>query len=748
MPLGNPEYRWFTRRVLMNRAFRSSLFLPALGVSLLPLAAQEKPRFEFQIYSRDPESEFSLDNRTGVAAGTGGVIIVSNDAVLSADKVQFVRDADQLDSGEVIAEGKVRIQRGEQIWIGDSIRYNFVTGQIQAATFKTGQPPFFVAGVSLDANVETGLYTGYGITLTTDDYEVPAQKVRATSIGIMEEEYAEVYSATLKVGEIPFFWLPYMKRSLSDNPSYLSFFPGYRNRYGAFLLGSYNWFHNEDLAAALRLDYRTKRGIGTGLDLEYDLGRAGKGDFSYYWTHDDEPGLDSQGVEIDSARQRFRLFHEARLDPTFTARALARYQSDEYIVRDFFENEYRENVQPGSYLELHKAWRNFSLNALAQPQLNSFQETVERLPDVKFSAHRQQLGALPLFYESETDAGWFRRQFANDAQPDYSAFRGDTYHQVVWPNMFFGWLNFMPRAGGRYTYYSEADGPGATTIEQARGVFNTGAELTAKASRLWTGAESRFWDVKGLRHIIQPAINYVYVPEPGVRPPELPQFDYELDSIRLLPVEFPDYNAIDSIDARNTLRLGLFNKLQTKREGQLANLLQWNAYTDWRLDKEPGQQTFSDLFSEFDLAPRDWLLLTSEVRLDVHSPDLLEANHYLTFTPESNWSWSIGHRFMRDDPARLIEGNDLLINRLYFKLNENWGFSTYQYYDLEAAHLPEHTYSIYRDFRSWTGALSFRFRDDEQSGDDFTVAFVFSLKAAPTMGVGDDRLNSTRLFGN
>ena len=737
-----------TGRALMNPLLRSSLFLPALGTSLLSLAAAEKPPFEFQIFSATADSELVSDQKTGRVTASRGVIVVSSDAVLTADKVTFVRDANDQDSGEVIAEGKVRIQRGERIWIGESIRYNFVTGHIAADSFRTGQPPFFVAGVSLDANTETKIYTGYGITLTTDDYELPAQKIRASSVGIVEKEYVEVYSPTLKVGGVPFFWLPYMKRSLDENPSFVSIFPGYRNRYGAFALGSYNWFHGDDLQAAVRLDYRTKRGLGTGTDFTYDIGRLGKGDFSYYWTYDHEAGLDASGEVIDPARQRFRLFHEAQLDPTFTARAMVRFQNDQYIVRDFFEEEYRENVQPGSYLELHKAWRNYSLNALAQPQLNGFQETIERLPDVKFNAHRQQLWNLPLYYESESDVGWFQRKYSDNVQPDYSAFRGDSYHQVVWPNMFFGWLNVMPRAGGRFTYYSEAEGAGATTTEQTRGVFNTGVEVNLKASRLWQNVENTFWDVKGLRHIIQPAVNYVYVPEPSVRPPELPQFDYELDSIRLLPVEFPDYNAIDSIDARNTLRLGLFNKLQTKRQDRLANLVQWNAYTDWRLDKEPGQQTFSDVFSELDFAPRDWLLLTSEVRLDVEEPDLVEANHYLTLTPLSNWSWSLGHRFMLDDPARATEGNNLLINRIYYKLNENWGFSTYQYYDLEASRLQEHTYSIYRDLRSWTGALSFRFREDEQNGEDFTVAFVFSLKAVPKMKAGDDRLNSTRLFGN
>jgi len=43
-------------------------------------------------------------------------------------------------------------------------------------------------------------------------------------------------------------------------------------------------------------------------------------------------------------------------------------QSDEYIVRDFFEREYRENVQPQSFLEFDRFWSNLSLNFLTQGQ--------------------------------------------------------------------------------------------------------------------------------------------------------------------------------------------------------------------------------------------------------------------------------------------------------------------------------------------------------------------------------------------
>ena len=95
-----------------------------------------------------------------------------------------------------------------------------------------------------------------------------------------------------------------------------------------------------------------------------------------------------------------------------------------------------------------------------------------------------------------------------------------------------------------------------------------------------------------LRHIVEPSVNYVFVPTPNYRPDQLPQFDREIPSLRLLPIEYPDYNAIDAIDSQNVLRLTLRNKLQTRREDGIQNLVNWALYTDWRLDPRPGEINF------------------------------------------------------------------------------------------------------------------------------------------------------------
>src|SRR6185369_15360737 len=164
------------------------------------------------------------------------------------------------------------------------------------------------------------------------------------------------------------------------------------------------------------------------------------------------------------------------------------------------------------------------------PRVNDFLETVERLPEVRLTGFRQQIGSSPLFYESESSAGYYRRLFAETNGPpvglNYAAARADTYHQVLLPETFFGWLNVTTRVGGRLTYYSEASGPGATTEELYRGVFNTGAEVSFKASRVWPGIQNKFFDVDGIRHIIEPSVNYVYVPTPNYHGTnDIPQFD-------------------------------------------------------------------------------------------------------------------------------------------------------------------------------------------------------------------------------
>ena len=739
--------------------------------SIFPLIslAQEQPSWEMwalnQIIPGAPTG--SVDFAGDTVTGTNGVCVKYGGAVLMADTVSVNRQ-----TGETVANGNVRIESGSQIWVGEHIRYNFKTHQMQSEEFRTGRAPVFAQGGQLQGDTTNKIYHARHAFVTTDDVSDPAVLVRSSHIKIVPGKYVEMWNAVLYVDGVPAFYFPYYRRNLNERFNNFNFTPGDRTAYGPFLLNTYTMYLNDAVDGKIHLDYREKRGLGVGPDLNLHLGQWGEAAFRYYYLHDEDPNYSVSSSSnsfgnlgtIPADRQRFSLGYQATPFTNLNVKALVNYQSDPLVLHDFFEGEYRNNPQPNTFVEVNKYWDNWSLDVEATPRVNDFFDQVERLPEVKLTGFRQQVLGTPFYYESESSAGWYQRFFAatnnnlfsaTNSPPPYSAARADTFHQLLLPWTFFGWLNVTPNAGGRFTWYSQENGPGAINNETERAVFNTGIETSFKVSQLWAGATNSLLDVDGLRHIIEPSAGYVYVPRPTALPSQLPQFDSASPSLLLLPIQFPDYNNIDSIDSENVIRFGLRNLLQTKREGQLDNLLDWNMALDWRLAPgrnqtnldEPFSQpgTFSDLYSSLTFKPRSWIALDSQLRYDINGGNLNLAFHQLTLTPGERWSWGIGHWYLHN--GFMGSGENLITSTVFYRLNDNWGLRMMHNYNFENSRLQEQNYTIYRDLRCWTGALTFRIVDNGYGPTDYTVAFTFSLKAAPKTHVGGDAIHPYQLVG-
>jgi hypothetical protein len=140
------------------------------------------------------------------------------------------------------------------------------------------------------------------------------------------------------------------------------------------------------------------------------------------------------------------------------------------------------------------------------------------------------------------------------------------------------------------------------------------------------------------------------------------------------------------------------------------------------------------------------------LRYQINGGTVRLALDSLTLAPNDIWSWSLGHYYIRDDfstsPTALGQGNSLFLSSLYYRLNENWGLRATHHFEVTDGRMEEQTYSVYRDFRSWTAALSFRYRDNRTGSDDYTVAFTFSLKAHPRYGLGTDTARSYSMLGS
>jgi LPS-assembly protein len=714
----------------------------ALCVLALPgtLWAQERPGWELEALNEQGWVEFNV--QTGLGYGTNGVLVRYGSAFLTADQVSVNQQ-----SGEAVADGDVHIQSEDQLWAGEHIRYNFKSRQMEAQQFRTGRTPVFAEGEGLRGDYTNRVYTATNSFITTDDVADPVIKVRAKYIKIIPGDKIVAHSATLYIGGVPVFYWPYYSRNIGPRANNFNFLPGYRSSWGPFLLSSYQFYMGEALDGTMRVDYREKRGVGLGPNLNYHLGRYGDGTFRYYYMYDQDPGAGGGDPNINPNRQRVDFSYQADPATNLNVKAVVRYQTDTNIVREFFEGEYHLDPQPNTFFEINRFWQNFSVDTYVQPQVNNFLETQEKLPDVRLNGQRQQLWETPVYYESVSSAGYYRHAYGKTNGVydglDYEAPRVDTYQKLLLPYTFFDWLNVTPRVGGRYTYYGATTGPGASTDDESRWVFDTGAEVSAKASRLWPDAENKLFEVDGLRHIVEPSVNYAFVPNPNIYGTNLvPQFDYQLPSLRLLPITMPDYNSIDSIQGENVFRFGLHNKLQTKREGQVATFVDWNIYTDWYLHPNTNQTTFSDFYSDLVIKPRSWLTLESLTRYDIVDNDWRMSLTTVSIQPNNTWTWTVGQFYLRQDlsgsPTALGPGNNEFISNLLLRLNENWGFRAAQVFDARTGAMQDQFYTVYRDMRSWTGALTLRKRTNTGTPNDLTVAFTFSFKASPRYGRPSD----------
>jgi len=685
---------------------------------------------------------------------TNGVMASNRNYVISANAA-IVSNL----TGEVLAEGDVSVLDHGRLWRSDSAVYNFNTGEVRSGPFKTTQMPFNLSGAAMAGNATNQIYATSDTVVTTDDYARPIYRIHARSIIIVSGKYLEAHDAVLYLGSVPVFYWPYYHRNVESHPENFSFVPGYRSTYGAFLLGAFNWYGNSNLDGSIHLDERSRRGLGTGPDLQFHPGDYGEAAFRYYYIHDHDSQADGLPVpHLGPSRQRMSFEYTNGPSTNFSAKIIAHYQSDPLIIRDFFESEYTADVEPASFAEVNQLWPNFTLDAMAQPRLVDFFETVERLPDIKFTGLLQQVGATPIYYQSESSVGYFRRDFSDTNLPaatNYSATRADTVQQFTLPESFFGWLHVTPRVGGRLTYYSAVDVVTTPTNAQTRGVFNTGVDFSLKASRLYRDADSALLDMHELRHILEPDINYAYVPAPSRAPSQLPQFDSEMPSLRLLPMEYPDYNSIDSIDKQNFLRFTLRNILQTKRRTGVEEMLNWAVYADWNLT--PGtNHTVSDLYSDLAFRPRTWLTLGSSARYDLPDHRWRDTISSLKITPNSTWSVALSYRYLMNNdpeflttPGQTLAGHNLVGISLRYRLNENWGIHIAESYEAQNGSLQEQDYVLYRDLRSWTGALNFRVTQGAGQPADFSVFLTLSLKAFPRYPLGydsDTSPNSARAF--
>lgn len=531
------------------------------------------------------------------------VEFMADNLVIFFEKDQFAIDqagetGNQIGSGKphsIYFMGNIVMTEGERTIRADEIYYDFaneralvVNASMRVFDEKRGFP-IYVRADQL-GRVSEHIFEAQNVQLTTSEFHFPQTSLNASKMVLIKDTAVEGYTqdaedvgdryegrlhdVNAKYGDFSFFKWEKMTTNFKRPDMPISKIRvGNDSEYGtsvetrwhlARLLGLKDppW-----LESRLAADYFSKRGVGGGLEAEYETDEA-KGSLIAYIMNDrgeDDLGRVSDRRNLDSdedIRGRFSFRHRQYLPEDWQLTTEFSYISDRNFLEWMYRDEFNTDKGQETLIYLKKLRDNWAFSILGKVRINDYETMTEELPSLEYHLKGQSFWDHQLTWYSDSQVARFRERLDEDASDadwtgdDFYMF-GYTRNEVDMPLMW-DTVKLVPFVAGSYGY---EDGQGfavdldGNDTDREDQVFL--GEIGLRASTMFWKEDphvrSRLWDLNGIRHIVTPYAEAVV---------------YEASD--------------DAADMRDTVTLGLSQRWQTHR-GSEENMRS----LDWiRLDVE------------------------------------------------------------------------------------------------------------------------------------------------------------------
>ena len=698
---------------------------------------------------------------TGETTYEGGLATARDNVVIHIGNTDIYADYAQYNptTHDVELRGHVRIYRDTSLYIAENGIYNTETKKIRALNARTESEPYFLTGGHVTSISENGYLIKDG-TFTTHDSPKNDFHLHAKTIRVYEDDRVIFQYVTAYVGKVPVFWWPYLYQSLNDAFSF-TVSPAYLSSWGPSLLTQVTFPITDDIKGRFRLDYRGRRGVGVGFDSVIDYFNDSQARLKTYYLQDQNPNLNETNLprkDVPTGRYRVSLADTTNFTDDIYGITNLTKLSDQFVMEDFFQGEFRIDPVPDNVIAVAKTDPFYTLTAIERFQANEFFTTTERQPEVVLDIKRHGLFGGPIFYEGETGFANLRLQFPQDSGfENYGTYRFDTFHQLTYPNTYFGWLSIVPRVGYRGTYYGKTFDLESTTFippsnplvpnfilppptmanpvkfdgDTFRSVFDTGAEASFKISRTWESVQSRAVGLDGLMHVIQPFTDFSYVKEDGPNPTSILGFDRFQPSTQPRALDFPQFTTIDSIAYWSVWRVGVRNRLETRRDDRTITWFELDSFVDVQFQNPYQPTDYSNLVNNIRFTPLPWMSLSINSQVPAFAKGFTEVDTVANVQPLANLQLTVAHRYLNGNP--FFQDSSLFVVGGYYRIDDNWGIAVQEQYEGATGLLEQQRYSIYRDLSSWVASFGGIIRDNNGS-KEYGILFTITLKAFPKFG--------------
>ncbi len=589
---------------------------------------------------------------------------------------------------------------------------------------------------------------------TNCPHGIPHYEFRARRIQFVQQPdrlFASAWNIRLVAGERQraLFWLPFLGMTLYEQTYLLrSISLGrtsglgttLKTRWGPSDLGiASGWMDDWTVSA----DYYSRRGTGIGTDIEYSFGKKGqvqqKGYAGAYYIHD-RADLDAFGRAVPrSYRGRVQLQHRVEWSSRWRTDLEYSYLSDYAFLREYERSRFVSEKAPEN--QIFTSYRSNHLwgGLQVKTRLNDFMTQREALPGLEL--HLLGVGLGPFSYNALFDGGLYEYKLSREESFREGLDRTDppeivrlhTDHRLSLP-FSAGFLKLSPFLRVLGTYASKgADQNGEFRDALSRFGGGGGFGASADFSRVYNVGNENM-KLNRLRHVVTPFLEAE----------KLVVDRNSRDFIQMRALDpWPRYGRgprerddwIDAFDDREILKVGVRQRMQTRRGGRSADWMHLNVAAVFRNDDSVGVVLDDDNYIEADfkweLTPK--LTLTAQDNRISMDGTFNVINAGVNWTPVPRLGASAGYNHIRNRTSSIAGGLDV-------ELSDRYSLSLFERYELDRdgtgrSRNMRTEVVLSRWFHKWLMEMEFYY--DGRGGGDSGVFVRFSPSFLRPFGRGE-----------
>jgi len=756
----------------------------------------------FYLWQRQDEAGRLLEMQADAA-----VVFYSQDKPGAAEGPSGIRDVAAGGAIETVYVcGDVVMTEGLRTIRADEMYYDFVgkKGMAINASLRTFDPgrgiPIYVRAAKV-RQLAQNKFAADDVVITSSEFFVPQISAKAKSVlitdtttidqsrpvgttgqisppdeqRIKDSAYdVQMRDVQLKAEDTTIFYWPFIRSNLErpDVP-FKSMRVGHDEIWGTTVES--RWYLSrllglqepEGTNGTFELDYLSKRGVGSGIDVDYaQENRLGR--IVGYVIEDrgeDRLGRDASRRGLLPPRElrgRFGWTHREFMPYNWQVTTGINYESDENFVESYYRSEFNIGPDRETYLHLKRIEDNWGLSFLGSGRINNFADELEEAPTMEYHLTGQSLFDDRMTLYSDTQGGRFRQRIGEDHRTaiseEYFTF-GAHRTELDMPTRAGG-IKVVPFVAGTVGYddrsgfnRSLVDGSSEGSFnEDVVGIGEAGLRASSQYWKVYPAVRSRLWDIDGLRHIVRPELAASVYEESD---PVVKQHDvlYAGLSQRLQTMRGPAGNqrTVDwmRLDCGGTW----FADAEPRTEGSAPYKFIWNRpMTPMRMFAAPGIlngdlatglkkfETFGPQRSYFD-ADYAWQIsdttaLLGDAYYDVQSGTFEQVDIGFSRLRAPDLSYYIGSRFLRNVRVLDEKGSNAFIFAASYVMDPRYTLVFSQQFDFDYGANVESNVTLIRRYHRVFWSLTF---GADSSLDRRAIMFSIWPEGVPELAIGSRR---------